>query len=228
MKPRASELSWQGYEPVAVVNKDPEELAAAHKLVFDETYDDLDALRESTFTGPSKATFALVRYAHASRAGTQLLVKARSIPQATALLAEAVEALDLALSDLIWIRQELWSGMSAATEKREAERKQREASAKQTRGKGRKRSAAEEREASLPATLHPDAALSKVVGSGAMSRQEVTKKIWAYIKRKGLQDKLNRRMINADDVLRPVFGRAQVNMADLAALVDKHLKSKRS
>jgi hypothetical protein len=75
--------------------------------------------------------------------------------------------------------------------------------------------------------LRPDSALAKAVGSQPMSRMEITKKLWAYIKRKGLQDKKNRRMINADDVLRPVFGgESQVNMADLPSLVDKHIRSK--
>jgi dihydrofolate reductase len=80
----------------------------------------------------------------------------------------------------------------------------------------------------VAATLQPDNALSKVVGSGPMTGKEVTKKLWAYIKRKGLQDKQNKRMINADDALRPVFGgKAQVNMAELPRLVEKHLKSRR-
>jgi hypothetical protein len=227
MTARASELAWQGYEPVAVVNQEPDALAAGHKLVFEERYDDLDILRESIFDGPSKATFALVRHAHAPRGGTQLLVKARSLSQATELLAEAVEMLDLTMADLIWIRQELWAGMSATTEKRAAERAELEARESASRAKGRKRSASGEPAAALSPLRHPDAALSKIVGSGAMSRQEVTKKIWAYIKRKGLQDKQNRRMINADGALRPVFGKAQINMADLPALLDKHLKSKR-
>jgi dihydrofolate reductase len=77
-------------------------------------------------------------------------------------------------------------------------------------------------------TVHPDSALAKVVGDQAMSRDQITKKVWAYINRKRLLDKQNRRMINADEALRPVFGgKAQVNMADLPKLVDKHLKSKR-
>jgi hypothetical protein len=209
------------------VNKDPEELAAARSLAFEERYDDLDSLRETTFAGPSRATFALVRHAHAPRPGTQLLVQARSLSQATQLLAEATETLDLTMADLIWIRQELWAGMGAATEKRAAERAARGPREPASRTKGRKHSASEEPAATLSPALHPDAALSKIVGSGAMSRQEITKKIWAYIKRKGLQDKQNRRMINADDALRPVFGKAQVNMADMPALVDKHLRSKR-
>ena len=75
--------------------------------------------------------------------------------------------------------------------------------------------------------LYADSALAKVVGDQGMSRAQVTKKIWAYINRKRLQDKQNRRMINADDALKPVFGsKTQVNMADLPKLVDKHLKAK--
>jgi upstream activation factor subunit UAF30 len=65
--------------------------------------------------------------------------------------------------------------------------------------------------------------LAAVIGSGAMPRTEVTKKLWAYIKRNGLQDKNNRRMINADDKLRPIFGKSQVSMFDMTKLVSKHL-----
>ena len=58
-----------------------------------------------------------------------------------------------------------------------------------------------------------------------MPRTEVTKKIWAYIKRNGLQDKKNKRMINADDKLKPVFGgKCQVSMFEMTKLVSKHLK----
>jgi len=66
--------------------------------------------------------------------------------------------------------------------------------------------------------------LAAVIGSGAMPRTEVTKKLWAYIKKNGLQDKTNRRMINADDKLRAVFGgKSQVSMFDMTKLVSKHL-----
>ena len=69
------------------------------------------------------------------------------------------------------------------------------------------------------------AELEAVVGKGPMARSEVTKQLWAYIKRKGLQDKKNRRMINADDKLKPVFGgKSQVSMFDMTKLVSKHLK----
>jgi chromatin remodeling complex protein RSC6 len=73
--------------------------------------------------------------------------------------------------------------------------------------------------------MNPDATLGAVVGSSAMPRTEVTKKIWSYIKRNGLQDKKNRRMINADDKLKPVFGgKSQVSMFEMTKLVNKHLK----
>ena len=73
--------------------------------------------------------------------------------------------------------------------------------------------------------MNPSATLAAVVGSSAMPRTEVTKKIWAYIKRNGLQDKKNRRMINADEKLKPVFGgKSQVSMFEMTKLVNKHLK----
>jgi chromatin remodeling complex protein RSC6 len=73
--------------------------------------------------------------------------------------------------------------------------------------------------------MTPSAALSAVVGSAPLPRTEVTKKLWAYIKRKGLQDAKNRRNINADDNLKPVFGgKAQVSMFEMTKLVNKHLK----
>ena len=71
----------------------------------------------------------------------------------------------------------------------------------------------------------PSAALSEVVGSKPIPRTEVTKKLWAYIKKNKLQDPKNRRMIKSDDSLRPIFGgKAQVNMFEMTKLVSKHLK----
>ena len=73
--------------------------------------------------------------------------------------------------------------------------------------------------------MNPSAALGAVIGNSAMPRTEVTKKIWAYIKRNNLQDKKNRRNINADDKLKPVFGgKSQVSMFEMTKLVNKHLK----
>jgi len=72
--------------------------------------------------------------------------------------------------------------------------------------------------------LQPSAALGAVVGNGAMPRTDVVKKIWVYIKKNGLQDSKNRRMINADDKLKVVFGgKSQVSMFDMAKHLAKHL-----
>ena len=72
--------------------------------------------------------------------------------------------------------------------------------------------------------MQPSPALSAVVGNKPIPRTEVTKKIWEYIKRKDLQDSKNRRMINADDALRPVFGgKKQVSMFEMTKLVSDHL-----
>ena len=74
--------------------------------------------------------------------------------------------------------------------------------------------------------MQPSSDLANVVGSGAMPRTEVTKKLWQYIKRKGLQDSKNRRMINADENLRPIFGGSrQVSMFEMTRLVNKHLRN---
>ena len=71
----------------------------------------------------------------------------------------------------------------------------------------------------------PSATLAEVVGAKPIPRTEVTKKLWAYIKKNGLQDKKNRRMINADAKLKAVFGgKASVNMFAMTKLVSKHLK----
>ena len=74
-----------------------------------------------------------------------------------------------------------------------------------------------------PMTISPQ--LATVIGNSPMPRTEVTKKLWAYIKRKGLQDQKNRRMINADENLKPIFGgKSQVSMFDMTKMVSKHLK----
>ena len=73
--------------------------------------------------------------------------------------------------------------------------------------------------------MQPDAALAEVIGSKPMPRTEVTKKLWVYIKKNGLQDKKNKRNINADAALKVVFGgKAQVSMFEMTKLVSKHMK----
>jgi chromatin remodeling complex protein RSC6 len=72
--------------------------------------------------------------------------------------------------------------------------------------------------------MTPSPALAAVVGDKPAPRTEITRKVWAYIKKNGLQDAKNRRAINADDKLKPVFGgKAQVTMFEMTKLVSKHL-----
>ncbi|MFA5679720.1 MAG: SWIB/MDM2 domain-containing protein [Hydrogenophaga sp.] len=71
--------------------------------------------------------------------------------------------------------------------------------------------------------LRPSAQLAAVIGADPLPRTEVTKKIWEYIKKHDLQDPANRRNINADDKLRPLFGKDQVSMFELTKIVSGHL-----
>ena len=91
---------------------------------------------------------------------------------------------------------------------------------------GAKKKSARRPNAAFMAPVTPSPALSEVVGSKPIPRTEVTKKLWAYIKKNGLQDQKNKRMIKSDDALKPVFGgKPQVNMFEMTKLVNKHLKA---
>ncbi len=72
--------------------------------------------------------------------------------------------------------------------------------------------------------LTPSKELAAVVGATALPRTQVVKKLWDYIKKNKLQDNENKRNINADDKLRPIFGKATVSMFEMTKLVSKHLK----
>ena len=90
--------------------------------------------------------------------------------------------------------------------------------------KGARKSAGRGRaNAAFMAPVTPDSALAAVVGDKPMPRTEVTKRLWAYIKKNGLQDKKNKRMINADDNLKVIFKKGTVNMFEMTKLVSKHL-----
>ena len=78
--------------------------------------------------------------------------------------------------------------------------------------------------AAFMAPLTPSSTLAEVIGSKPMPRTEVVKKIWDYIKKNNLQDKNNKRMLNADAKLKPVFGKDQISMFELAKVVNKHIK----
>jgi len=90
--------------------------------------------------------------------------------------------------------------------------------------KAAKKKSARKPNAAFMKALTPSSALAAVVGSKAIPRTEAVKKIWVYIKANKLQDSKNKRMINADDKLKPVFGgKSQVSMFDMAKHLSKHL-----
>ena len=87
-----------------------------------------------------------------------------------------------------------------------------------------KKKTARKANAAFMRPVTPSPALAEVVGSKPIPRTEVTKKLWAYIKKNGLQDKTNRRQINADASLKAVFGgKSSVDMFSMTKLVSKHL-----
>lgn len=96
---------------------------------------------------------------------------------------------------------------------------------KKPAAKKKKAAAKRKPNAAFMKAMQPSAALGAVIGNSAMPRTEVTKKIWGYIKKHGLQDSKNRRNINADEKLKDVFGgKKQVSMFEMTKLVNKHLK----
>lgn len=108
------------------------------------------------------------------------------------------------------------------TASKSAKSSTRKTAAKKT---AKKKSSGRKPNAAFMAPVTPSAALSEVVGSKPLPRTELTKKLWQYIKKNNLQDAKNRRMIKADDNLRPIFGKPQVNMFEMTKLVNKHVKA---
>jgi len=78
--------------------------------------------------------------------------------------------------------------------------------------------------AAFMAPKQPVGPLAAIIGDKALPRTEITKRIWDYIKRNKLQDSVNRRMINADDKLRALFGKSQASMFELTKMVNKYVK----
>lgn len=97
------------------------------------------------------------------------------------------------------------------------------ATAKKAAPKKAAKKAARKPNAAFMTPLAPNEKLAAVIGSKAAPRTEIVKKIWDYIKKHGLQDKNNKRMINADDKLKPLFGKDQVSMFDLAKIVNENI-----
>ena len=97
--------------------------------------------------------------------------------------------------------------------------------AKAPKKKTAKKKSARKPSAAFMRPVSPSPALAAVIGSKAVPRTEVTKRLWAYIKKNKLQDAKNKRMINADAPLKAVFGgKSSVNMFEMTKLVGKHLK----
>ena len=116
----------------------------------------------------------------------------------------------------------------ATKKKSSAKKGAKKASKKKTTRKAAKKAPAKKKRtpnAAFMKPMQPDEALSAVVGSGPLPRTEITKKLWQYIKKNGLQDAKVRRNINADDKLGRVFGgKKQVSMFEMTKLVNKHIK----
>ena len=115
-----------------------------------------------------------------------------------------------------------------ATKKKAAKKAAKKPAKKAAPKKAAKKAAPKKKTARKPnaafmKALTPSSTLSGVIGGSAVPRTEAVKKIWNYIKANNLQDKANRRMINADDKLKPLFGKDQVSMFDLAKILSKHL-----
>ena len=109
--------------------------------------------------------------------------------------------------------------------KKKAAKKPAKKVAKKPAKKSAKPKAKRKPNAAFMKPVTPNEKLAAIVGASPLPRTELTKKLWAYIKKHGLQDKKNRRMINADDKLKVVFGgKGQVSMFDMTKLVSKNVK----
>jgi chromatin remodeling complex protein RSC6 len=108
---------------------------------------------------------------------------------------------------------------------KKAAKKPAKKAAKKVAKKAAKKKSARKPNAAFMAPLTPSPALAAVVGSKGIPRTQIIKKIWDYIKKNNLQDKKNRRMINADEKLKLIFGgKMQISMFELAKVVNKHVK----
>ena|SRR5687768_12267992 len=96
--------------------------------------------------------------------------------------------------------------------------------AKKAAPKAAKKKSARKPNAAFMAPLTASPVLAEVIGNKPLPRTEIVKKIWEYIRKNKLQDQKNKRMINADTKLKPLFGKDQISMFDLAKIVSKHVK----
>src|ERR1700754_534237 len=116
-----------------------------------------------------------------------------------------------------------WRKTKMATKKKKTTKKAK-TTKKVTKKATKKAGAKRKPNAAFMKPLTPSAQLAEVVGSSALPRTQVVKKLWQYIKKHGLQDAKNRRNINADAKLKAVFGKGTVSMFEMTKLVSKHLR----
>jgi chromatin remodeling complex protein RSC6 len=112
----------------------------------------------------------------------------------------------------------------AAPKKATAKKAPAKKTAKKAAPKKAAKKAARKPNAAFMKPLTPSGPLAAIIGSGSRPRTQVTSDIWAYIKKNKLQDAVNKRMINADEKLRELFGKAKADMFELTKFVSKHLK----
>jgi hypothetical protein len=129
----------------------------------------------------------------------------------------------LVLVQRCWSRTPYHRRAQMAAKKKAAKKSAKKSAKKPARRKAAKKATKRKPSAAFMKPMKPSAALAEVVGSKPLPRTEVTKKLWAYIKRNGLQDKKNRRNVNADAKLRPIFRKDQVTMFEMTKLVSRHL-----
>jgi upstream activation factor subunit UAF30 len=114
--------------------------------------------------------------------------------------------------------------MAAKKKKKAAKKAPKKAAKKKPAKKAAKKAKTKRKpNAAFMKAVTPSDALAEVVGKNPMPRTEITKRLWAYIRKNGLQDSVNRRNINADDKLKAVFKKGTVNMFEMTKLVAKHL-----
>lgn len=111
-----------------------------------------------------------------------------------------------------------------AAAKKAAPKKAAKAAPKKAAPKKAAKKSARKPNAAFMAPLTVSPTLAEVIGNKPMPRTEIVKRIWDYIKKNDLQDKKNRRMINADEKLKPIFGKSQISMFELAKAVNNQVK----
>src|SRR5262245_18769247 len=114
--------------------------------------------------------------------------------------------------------------MKAKAKKKAAPKKAKKSAPKKAAKKGGKKGRGGAGNPAFTRPWEPSEALAAVVGSSPISRPQVVSKMWVYIKKHGLQDKTNKRQINADETLKKIFGKPSVSMFEMNSLLGKHLK----